>query len=226
MRYDSTPGDRHRPVHDRAGRLRPDDDPRRPDRHGRDRRPNRDPSHFPAPASLDLAASRPRSRHLAFGHGPHYCLGSVLARAEARIALASLLHQLPGLHLGTTPEQLEWRPSRDDARPAHAPSPSLSFHGRVPRGGVAPHRVHTTRIRKPHRRCVSGSRGTRTHNLRIKSPKLPYRCGLLSVGLCRSVRIEPDIRAAWCRRAPIRFGTAEPTTSRHGPLAILWLARR
>jgi hypothetical protein len=62
--------------------------------------------------------------------------------------------------------------------------------------------------------------------LQIRSPKLPFRSGLFSVGLCRSVRIEPDSRAARCCRVPLRFGTAEPATSRHGPLAILWLARR
>ncbi|TDB84245.1 cytochrome P450 [Actinomadura sp. KC216] len=73
---------------------------------------NRDPAHYPAPAALDLTRAGGRHGHLAFGHGPHYCLGSVLARAEARIALETLLHRLPELHLDAMPEQLVWRPSR------------------------------------------------------------------------------------------------------------------
>lgn len=71
---------------------------------------NRDPARYPAPAALDL--SRAGQGHLAFGHGPHYCLGAALARAEAHIALTSLLHRLPQLRLDTTPEDLAWRPSR------------------------------------------------------------------------------------------------------------------
>ncbi|TMQ92733.1 cytochrome P450 [Actinomadura soli] len=72
---------------------------------------NRDPAHYAAPAALDLTRPGPQS-HLAFGHGPHYCLGSALARAEAHIALATLLRRLPGLQLDTSPDQLAWRPSR------------------------------------------------------------------------------------------------------------------
>ncbi|WP_207400928.1 cytochrome P450 family protein [Actinomadura roseirufa] len=71
---------------------------------------NRDPAQYPTAGALDLARDRPG--HLAFGHGPHYCLGSALARAEAHAALAGLLRRLPRLRLGTTPEQLAWRPSR------------------------------------------------------------------------------------------------------------------
>lgn len=42
---------------------------------------------------------RPRSNHLAFGHGVHYCLGAPLARAEASIALPALFAQFPELEL-------------------------------------------------------------------------------------------------------------------------------
>lgn len=37
--------------------------------------------------------------HLAFGYGPHACIGSALARAELRIVLETLFRRLPGLEL-------------------------------------------------------------------------------------------------------------------------------
>lgn len=42
---------------------------------------------------------RDNNRHLAFGKGPHFCIGSHLAREEMRIALSLLLDRLPGLRL-------------------------------------------------------------------------------------------------------------------------------
>ena len=55
-----------------------------------------------APA-LDF--ERARGRHIAFGHGPHFCLGAALARLEGAIALEALLTRLPGLRLdGTEPQ--------------------------------------------------------------------------------------------------------------------------
>lgn len=73
---------------------------------------NRDPAHYPGPAALKLTRTGAPHGHLAFGHGPHYCLGSGLARAEALTALTGLLTRLPRLHLDAIPEQLAWRPSR------------------------------------------------------------------------------------------------------------------
>jgi hypothetical protein len=49
------------------------------------------------------------SGHLAFGHGPHYCLGAPLARLEARIALWTLFHRLPDLALAVPEQDLTWK---------------------------------------------------------------------------------------------------------------------
>ena len=52
---------------------------------------------FADPESFLL--DRESNRHLAFGKGPHHCLGATLARAEMRVALSLLLDRLPGLRL-------------------------------------------------------------------------------------------------------------------------------
>ena len=54
-------------------------------------------------------ADREPNRHLAFGHGPHYCLGAPLARLEASIAFTTLLRRLPNLVLTKPREKLGWR---------------------------------------------------------------------------------------------------------------------
>jgi cytochrome P450 len=56
---------------------------------------NRDPAQFPDPDHFEI--EREPNRHLAFGHGIHFCVGAPLARLEARIALPMLLTQLKHL---------------------------------------------------------------------------------------------------------------------------------
>lgn len=63
---------------------------------------NRDPNQFSDPDALDVR--RTEVRHMSFGHGMHFCLGSPLARLEAPIALAALLRRFPELRLDGTPE--------------------------------------------------------------------------------------------------------------------------
>jgi pimeloyl-[acyl-carrier protein] synthase len=65
---------------------------------------NRDPEQFSAPAQLDIM--RKPNRHLAFGHGLHYCVGAALARLEGQIAINTILSRVPGLGLET--DDLEW----------------------------------------------------------------------------------------------------------------------
>ncbi|MEU8363846.1 cytochrome P450 [Nonomuraea sp. NPDC048882] len=69
---------------------------------------NRDPRRFDRPALLD--PRRADNPHLGFGHGIHYCLGAALARAEAQIALRTLLSRFPGLTLAVPPSEIGWRP--------------------------------------------------------------------------------------------------------------------
>lgn len=59
---------------------------------------NRDETRYPAPDTYDLARTDPKP-HISFGHGPHACLGTHLARLEMRVALDLLLDRLPDLRL-------------------------------------------------------------------------------------------------------------------------------
>ncbi|SNQ48336.1 Cytochrome P450 [Frankia canadensis] len=56
---------------------------------------------------------------LAFGAGPHYCVGAYLARAEIGIALEQLSSRLPGLRLAVEPEEVRFT-GGDLMRPVEA----------------------------------------------------------------------------------------------------------
>ena len=47
--------------------------------------------------------------HLAFGFGPHQCLGQQLARIELKAALPALLRRFPTLQLAQPFEQIDFR---------------------------------------------------------------------------------------------------------------------
>jgi cytochrome P450 len=59
---------------------------------------NRDPAVFPEPHALDLL--RGPNQHLAFGTGPHFCLGAHLARLEMTEMLSRLLERAPRVTVG------------------------------------------------------------------------------------------------------------------------------
>jgi len=67
---------------------------------------NRDGGKYEDPESLDI--DRTATRHLAFGHGIHHCLGAPLARMEGQIALGSLLQRFPNIALDVASEDLHW----------------------------------------------------------------------------------------------------------------------
>lgn len=58
------------------------------------------------PDQLDV--TRPAVRHLAFGHGIHYCLGASLARLEMAIALEALLTRVYFMELAVSREEIAW----------------------------------------------------------------------------------------------------------------------
>ncbi|UCE85054.1 MAG: cytochrome P450 [Deltaproteobacteria bacterium] len=55
---------------------------------------NRDPREF-GPTAEALDVGRRIHRHLAFGSGPHFCMGAAVARLQSRVALEELLGRLP-----------------------------------------------------------------------------------------------------------------------------------
>ncbi|WP_395294145.1 cytochrome P450 [Kitasatospora hibisci] len=70
----------------------------------------RDPAQHGVTAEL-FDVTRDPIRHLSFGHGPHVCPGSPLARLEAGVALPALFERFPELQLAVPDEQLRPSPS-------------------------------------------------------------------------------------------------------------------
>ncbi len=62
---------------------------------------NRDPEVFDRPDHLDVR--RQPNPHLAFGFGPHFCMGASLARLELKVMFGELLSRLSDIHLTGEP---------------------------------------------------------------------------------------------------------------------------
>lgn len=70
---------------------------------------NHDENQFPDAERLDI--HRDASKHLALGHGAHFCIGAPLARLKGNIALRAILSRFDDLRLAVPEEELTWTPS-------------------------------------------------------------------------------------------------------------------
>ena len=79
---------------------------------------NRDADVFDDPDAFRI--DRSPNLHLAFGTGPHFCLGANLARTEIRILLEELFTRLPDIHVpdGRRGRARSQRARHDDPAPA------------------------------------------------------------------------------------------------------------
>jgi cytochrome P450 len=71
---------------------------------------NRDHRSFESPDEL-IVGRTAKPNHLAFGMGPHYCLGAGLARAEIRIAIGALLRRCSRIELAVDLDEVEYEDS-------------------------------------------------------------------------------------------------------------------
>ncbi|MEV2219680.1 cytochrome P450 [Nocardia vinacea] len=79
----------------------------------------RDPEQYPNADVFDI--DHDHRGQLAFGRGPHVCLGAPLARLEARIALSTLFHRFPLLRLAQDSALLPVSPQFMTAGPLTLP---------------------------------------------------------------------------------------------------------
>ncbi|MFF8833215.1 cytochrome P450 [Streptomyces sp. NPDC015131] len=68
---------------------------------------NRDPDVFPSPERLDF--DRAHNPHVAFGYGPHFCVGALLARMESELLVDAFLDRFPGLRFAVPVEEVPFR---------------------------------------------------------------------------------------------------------------------
>ncbi|AOC91187.1 cytochrome P450 family protein [Bacillus amyloliquefaciens] len=68
---------------------------------------NRDEKIFSNADMFDI--ERKNNRHIAFGHGIHFCLGAQLARLESKIAISTLLRRCPNIQIKGEKEQIKWK---------------------------------------------------------------------------------------------------------------------
>lgn len=68
---------------------------------------NRDETVFENPEVFDI--TRENNRHIAFGHGSHFCLGAPLARLEAKIAITTLFNLMPELQIKGDRKDIKWQ---------------------------------------------------------------------------------------------------------------------
>jgi cytochrome P450 len=68
---------------------------------------NRDPAAFDDPNTFKLDRDLAQ-RHIAFGFGPHFCMGAMLARLEGSILIPKIVRRMPDIRLAD--KQADWMP--------------------------------------------------------------------------------------------------------------------
>jgi cytochrome P450 len=66
---------------------------------------NRDPAVYTDPDRFEVA--RDEAKHVSFGGGPHFCLGTALGRLEGQLAIETAVRRLPRLRVAA--DRLDWR---------------------------------------------------------------------------------------------------------------------
>jgi cytochrome P450 len=80
---------------------------------------NRDPEVFDNPNALDV--TRKPNPHMAFGKGPHFCLGAPLSRLEGQIALSAVIERFSSVELREPIESIPWLNSMVTHGPTRLP---------------------------------------------------------------------------------------------------------
>jgi hypothetical protein len=87
---------------------------------------NRDPQRYPEAGTFDIERPPPTGiRHIALGHGMHFCLGAALSRLEGRVVLEEVMRVMPEWSVG----EVTRRPSAEVRGPA-----TLNLQFPVPTG--------------------------------------------------------------------------------------------
>jgi hypothetical protein len=170
---------------------------------------NRDDSVFDEPDRFDI--TRTPNDHLAFGIGPHFCLGANLARLEIRVMFEEILRRLPDIELDGKPERLRSYfinasvQSTRNAGPEFTPiadSRSVLGAWRTRRCAIDPSHWDTLPARCSPPRCSSPP-------IRRWRPRWCSRRSRTTIRSSHSARS----LASTCRTAPSTSSSARPTRS-------------
>lgn len=80
---------------------------------------NRDEEVFDDPMKLDI--TRDPNPHMAFGKGPHFCLGTPLARIEGQIVLNEIISRFSSIEMAEPVEDITWINSLVTRGPSRMP---------------------------------------------------------------------------------------------------------
>jgi cytochrome P450 len=73
---------------------------------------NRDESIFRNPDTFDIA--REDNKHIAFGFGPHFCIGASLSRMEGHVVFGTIMERMPNIQI--VDDEPSWDPTKPNSR--------------------------------------------------------------------------------------------------------------